>query len=41
MDVYEWFAGKKAPKEWVERMARSAPETRSEMEAARENFLVW
>ena len=41
LDVYEWFAGKKAPKEWIEQMARSVPETRSEMEAARERFSVW
>ena len=41
LDIYEWFAGKKAPKEWVERMARSAPQTRSDMEAAREGFSVW
>ena len=41
LDIYEWFAGKKAPKEWIERMMRSAPQTRSKMEAARERFLVW
>ena len=39
--IYEWFAGKKAPKEWVDRMARSAPETRSEVEAARERYSKW
>ena len=35
LDTYEWFAGKKAPKEWVDRMAKSAPETRSAVEAAK------
>ena len=34
--IYEWFAGKKAPQAWVDRMARSAPETRTDQEAARE-----
>ena len=32
---------KEGPTELVERMAKSAPQTRSEMEAARERFLVW
>jgi len=41
LDIYEWFAGKKAPKDWVERMTKSAPETRSAVEAARERFSVW
>ena len=41
LDIYEWFAGKKAPKEWIERMTRSASQARSKMEAARERFLVW
>ena len=39
--IYEWFAGKKAPQEWVDRMARSAPETRSDIEAAWERYSKW
>ena len=39
--IYEWFAGQKAPKEWIERMARSAPQTRSKVEAVRERFSMW
>ena len=41
LDIYEWLPGKKTPKEWIERMTRSAPQTRSEMEAARERFSSW
>ena len=40
-NIYEWSARKKAPKEWIERIVRSAPQTRSEVEAARKRFLVW
>ena len=39
LDIREWFAGKKAPKEWVERMARSGPQTRSKMEVCNEEIL--
>ena len=39
--IYEWFAGKKAPQAWVDRMARSAPETRADTEAARERYSNW
>ena len=31
LDICERFARKKAPKEWVERMARSVPQARSKM----------
>ena len=39
LDVYEWYVGRKAPKEWVERMGRSVP--RSELEVARESYSLW
>ena len=41
LDVYEWYVGRKAPKEWVEQMGRSVPELRSELEAARETYALW
>ena len=41
LDIYEWFAGEKAQKEWIERIAKPAPQTRSKIKVARERFSVW
>ena len=40
LDIYEWFTGKKAPREWVERMARSAPQTRPKMEVTGKGEII-
>ena len=40
-DVYEWIVSRKAPKEWREAMARSAPTGYSEVKAAKESHGKW
>ena len=38
---YEWFVGRKAPKDWLNRMKKSAPESMTAINAAAEEFAAW
>ena len=40
-DIYDWFAGRLAPKTWRESLARSAPDNMSTVEMANEEFSPW
>ena len=40
-DIYDWFAGRLAPKTWRESLARSAPDNMSAVKTAKEDFSPW
>ena len=40
-DIYEWLAGRVAPKPWREALAKTAPVTQTEAERANEGFSHW
>ena len=40
-DIYEWLAGRVAPKPWREALARTASVTQTEAERAKEGFSLW
>ena len=37
-DIYEWYAGGVAPKEWIEKIARTVPETFLGNDRVREQY---
>ena len=38
--MYEWCEGRKAPKQWKDAFTKTAPETVTEIDKAKENILA-